>query len=906
MAIPGLKRLFELAARPFRGRHAVDAEIQFHLDSLVAELVAKGWTADAALGEALHRFGDQRHHREALLRIDQRLRRSGSVGEWWDGVRTDVRYLVRSLRQGPAFVVGVTVTLALGIGVNATMIGLVDRLLFKPPADVQDPDRIVRYTLTQTSQTFGSYTNRNVTWHEFELVRDRAKIIATAAPMFSGETSLGRGESARKIRITTVTATFFPLLGVRPQLGRLFTTEEDAVGGGSPVAVIGDQLWTTEFGRRPDALGKTLVIGSARVTVIGVAPRYFTGVDLDRVDAWLPFHTGAKVLMGPSDEWRTTWDWQWLEIVGRLAPGATREQASAEATTIYRSAVATVADRQNDRGVVTYHPVIAARGVEKSMESVVAALLAGISVLLLLITCANVANLVLARGVARRREVAVRLALGVGRARLIRMFLGESVLLSVVGGGLGIGLAYLGGTAIRRWFLPTIDFSEPPLDARLAGITLLVAGVTAILVGLMPALQLSNPDLAVELKTGGADGRGSGTRAVGRTRRGLLLAQGVLSVVMLLCAGLFTRSFQRVAAVNFGLDAKRVLVAEIDLALAGYPEAQRLAFYDEARRRLDSMPGVGHASLGTANPFRNRMGTRVSLPGHDSIPHLRTGGPYYSAVSPGYFATMGVALKRGRGFTDRDRAGAEYVAVINETMATTLWPGSDPIGQCFYAGRDSLPPCRTVVGIVADPFATDLELEPTQAYYLPLGQSVGMTTDRYLFLKAAGDPVGLIGSVRRSLQTMAPNLPFATVRLLQDQIDPLFRPWRLGAGLFGAMGVLALMIVLVGLYSVLSYSVAQRAREFGIRTALGAVGRDVVTMVVAEGQRVILLGVAIGIGLALIFGRLLASLLFKTSPFDPLVYVVVAGLLVVVTAVGSLVPAWRAARIEPMSALRSD
>jgi predicted permease len=903
------RELFELAARPFRGKAAVDREIETHLELVTDELERRGWTRAAAAAEARRRFGDVGNYRRVIMTIDARHQRGSARRQWWSDLFQDLGMVGRGLIRTPLFTLGVIVTLALGIGVNTTMIGLVDRLLFKPPAHAVDPDRLVRYTLTQTHPTFGSFTNTSVTYKELALQRE-SSALADLAGFYSTDLSYGRGEAARELRATLATANFFPLLGVRPEIGRFFGEADDPIGGGDPTVVISHRLWQREFASARDVVGQSLWLGSRQYQIIGVAPKYFTGVDLNAVDAWLPLHTGAREFIGSSDEWRDTWNWQWIQLLGRLELGATRAQASAEATTRYRAATADHEERKDDRGVVTFQPLVAGRGADQSKTPIVVALLAGVSVLVLLITCANVANLVLARGLARRRETAVRVALGVGRGRLVRGLLIESLALATVSAGIGLAVAYGGGVVVRAILLPGIDFIEPPVDSRLLGVAFLASLVTGVLVGLVPALQLSRPDLTEELRGSGA-GRGSAGREHVRLRNGLLLTQAALSVIMLLCAGLFWKSLRLAESVDFGFRPEGLVTADIDLAVAGYAAEQRHAFYDEAYQRFRSVPGVASVSLTTTNPFWTRQGTAVRIPGRDSIPRLKTGGPYFSAVTPEYFTTLGIPIVRGRPFTADDHAGGARVLVVNETLARTFWPGEEAIGKCLYIGR-SADVCRQVVGVSADASNESLERQAVQAYYLPLAQNDSLARDRYLMIRAADDPVVMLGTVRRVLQTMAPNLPVASARLMQEQIEPLMRPWRLGAALFGIMGLVALVVALVGLYSVLSYLVAQRTREFGIRSALGARLGDVVRMVVVEGQRTIMVGIVAGLGLAVVGIKflappaLVAKVLYQTSPTDPWILGGVALLLVVTTLLGSLLPAFRASRVPPMEALRAD
>lgn len=865
--------------------------------------MAAGLPADEARREAERRFGDVTSYREVLMTIDRRRNRRAARTAWWSELAGDLRYAWRGLLRTPAFSLGVVVTLTLGLGVTATLVGLVDRLLFKPPAHVVEPDRVVRYTLTQTFLPFGTFTNTSVTWNDVKTQRG-ANSLAGLAAFASGSASLGRGEAARNVAVMAVTPDYFTLLGVRAAVGRTFGPDDDPADGSARAAVISDRMWDRDFGRSPQALGAELQVGSARVVVVGVTPRYFNGIDLDATDLWLPFHAGARLLAGPSFEWENTWNWQWIKIVARLKPGVTRAVASAEATARYRAAVADDPERKADRGLVTYQPVIAGQGAGEGKEPMVAALLAAVSGLLLLISCANVANLMLARGMARSRELAVRLALGIGRGRLIRMLLAEALLLAGLAAGAGIGLAYGAGLLTRRWFLPNIEFVEPPVDGRLFLGMAFMAVATAVLVGVMPALRLSRPDLSNQLRSGGS-GQASAGRDHQRVRRALLAVQGALSVILLVGAGLFVGSFRRVTAVDFGFRPERVVVADVDLSEAGYAMPARHAFFDEAYRRFATFPGVNSVSLGTANPFATRSATRVRMQNGDSFPRLKTGGPYFTAVTPEYFRTMGITLRQGRSFLAADGPTAPLVLVVNETLARTFWPGRDPLGQCLVVGRDATA-CREIVGVAADANSESLAREPVLAYYVPLAQSAGLSNDRTLFLRVDGRAEAAIPGIRRAVHGLAPGLPVPNVRTMAAQMDGLYRPWRLGAAVFGAMGLIALGVVLVGLYSVLSYGVAQRRREFGIRTALGASGAEITRLVVGEGVRVVGLGVLAGAVVALGLAPLVQRFLFRIGARDPATYAAVIGLLLAVAVAAALAPARRAGRADPMTALRTE
>ncbi|MEO8452608.1 MAG: ABC transporter permease, partial [Gemmatimonadota bacterium] len=456
MAIRGLRRLFDLVARPFRGRSAVDAEIGFHLDQQVRDLVEAGWTAEAARAEAGRRFGDLDRYREALVTLDRATAARRGRREWFADLLQDLRFAGRLLGRSPGFTVAVVLTLGLGIGANATMFGLVDRLLFKPPAHVVAPDRVARFVVTESSLDWGSSTNTSVSYLSYQAERHDARRTDGIAAYYTSRMAYDRGENARELRTTLATAAFFPLLGVKPVLGRFYGENDDQVGS-APVAVISERLWRRELGGGTDVLGKALFLGRRLYSIIGVAPAGFTGIDLDAVGAWLPLNVAGSDVWGASDDWRTQDGFQWMSLVARLPEGGDRVGAAAEAAQVYRRAkIAADPSLNKDSYKVTaaYAPVIAARGAAPSKSALVAALLAGVSLLVLLIASANVANLFLARGLSRRREIAVRLALGIRRGRLVRMLVLESVVLCLLGAGLALGVAWTGGGAVRRFLLP--------------------------------------------------------------------------------------------------------------------------------------------------------------------------------------------------------------------------------------------------------------------------------------------------------------------------------------------------------------------------------------------------------------------------------------------------------------------
>ena len=903
MPLPrGVARLFRLIGRDAPIEQEIDAEIQFHLEQETAGLIARGLSPEAARVEARRRFGDLGRTRAELERIDRGRRIKQKRVSRLEDLSQDFGYALRGFRRQPGFAGVIMLTLGLGIGANATMFGLLDQLLLKPPPHVVDPARVARLQISESEPGMGSWTNESMAWLTYTDQRDHATYYTEIAAYFTQqEMPLGRGPEAGKVRVVLATPSYYRLLGVGPALGRFYDDSEDRPDAALPLAVLSWQYWQRTYGGARDVLGKQLQLGGQRYTVIGVAPSGFNGVDLNAVDLWVPFHAGARDVMGSGD-WRNTYGWQWLKVLTRLKPGMTRAQASDEAQRIQRAAVAQVPEVDHAARTA----LVPLRGFERGAVShareKVALWLASVALVVLLIVCANVANLLLARAARRRREIAVRLALGVGRGRLVRQLLTESLLLALGGGVLGLLLARWGGDTLRATLVPDVRFVAGTLDWRIVAVTALATLLTGVLTGIAPALQASRPALTSALKCGG---EAASPRS--RIRTGLLAAQACLSLVLLVGAGLFVRSLWRVVHTDIGYDPRNVIVADADLRLAGFDRAGQLAFMDQALERMRALPGIEHASLGINSPFWTMNSTRFRLTDRDSTPRHPSGGPYYNGVSPDYFATLGMRLVRGRGITDADRAGTAQVMVVNQHLAAFYWPVGDPLGKCVKLGEDSLP-CATIVGVVANARVNEIQEAPRAMYYVPLAQSAarGLSRDRILFLRAQLEPASLFPAVRRVFHELAANLPAPNIRTFQSQIDPEIQPWRLGAVMFGVFGGLALLVAAIGLYSVMSYTVAQRTHEFGVRSALGASPRRIVRSVLRDGLRVVLAGMAVGLAISLIGGRFLAPLLYQTSVRDPLILLSVASVLLLAAVAAILIPARRATRVDPLEALRSD
>jgi len=810
-----------------------------------------------------------------------------------DGLIQDFRYAARTLLRTPGFTLAAVLCFALGIGANATMFGVVDALMFQPPAGVKDPGGIVRLYFTQQSNFFGRFTMANTSYPTFLDIRSGVPALQGVAGFWNTDMDVGRGTGARRARAAMVTASYFPLLGVGPALGRLPGVDEDQAGA-APVAVLSYAYWERAFSGDPAAIGRTLRIGKVLYTVIGVASQGFTGTDLEPVDLWIP-----AAVAGPAtfeDNALTNRGDTWIELLGRLRPGASGAQAAAEATLAYRRGDA--AESWKDPGaIVALGPIEAARGPAASSDVRISLWLTAVSALVLLIACANVANLLLARAMRRRREVAVRLAMGAGRWRLARHLFTESVVLAMLGAATAVLVVLWAGPVLRAYVLPKGVLGGTALDVPVLLFTALVAVVTGTLSGLVPALQASRPDLAVALKAGEREGRYQRSR----TRAGLLVAQTSLTLVLLAGTGLFVRSLRNVVGLDIGLDAPRVVVADVNVFDLGWSRMQVDGLFQRLLDRAKSVPGVVKAALSEGGPFGWQFGNSFRVPGLDSVPRTPSGGPYLNAVTPDFFATLGTRILRGRGFIEVDSAGAP-VAVVGETMARLVWPRGDALGKCMILGGDSA--CTEVVGIAADQVRYDPTEDAKLQYYVPLGRHDN--GHRTLWLRTSEDPHLTAIAVQRALAGVEADLPYVSVRPLEDLVAPRYRPWRLGATVFGLFAGLALALAALGLYGVLAYTVAQRTQELGVRIALGAVPRQVFALVIGQGLRVAALGVGLGAVLALAAGKVLASLLYGVSPYDPLVLAGAAAVLLSAATVASWVPARRATRVDPVEALRAE
>jgi predicted permease len=835
----------------------------------------------------------------------------------------DLRYGARTLLKTPGFLVVAVFSLALGIGANTSIFSFVNAVLLRP-LPVADEARLV-YVFS------GTRTNPyNVTsYPDYVDYRDKNEVFNGLAAYSGISVSLNSNEQAEMISGLIVTGNYFDVLGVRASLGRTFLPEEDKTPGTHPVVIISHGLWQSHFAGDRAVVGRQLLLNGQPFTIVGVAPPDFNGAEVGQTsDLYVPMamqtlvrppRAGYSGEMNPDLLSRR--GPRWLQMIGRLKPGATTEQAQANMTTLAAQLAQAYPDVDREQ-MATVSPVSKGDPTERGTLLSVAGLLSAVVTLVLLIACANVANLLLARAHSRRKEISIRLALGASRGRLIRQLLTESVLLALAGGAAGLLLAVWLVDAMQSYtppgnFFPVeFDFS---LDKSVLLFTLLLSVLTGIIFGIAPALQASKPDLVAALKDETAMLAGQSSQVARRfsLRNLLVVAQVALSLVLLISAGLFLRSLQQAQRIEPGFEPEHVLTMPLNINLLRYTKTQGQEFYRQTLERVAALPGVASATLTRTPPLsgasRQSSVLIAGQSGPDQASHSEsTGGggenlgnnmTLTSPVGLDYFRTLKIPLLRGRDFNAQDRVNSPGVVIINESFAKRYFAGQDPLGrQVSLNGAQG--PWLEVVGLARDSKYLTLGEAPTPFLYQPLTQrhESGMV----LLVRTSGDPANYVTAVRREVHALEPNLPLTNARTMMELLGLSLYPARMGAVLLGGFGLLALLLASVGLYGVMSYSVSRRTREIGIRMALGAQRRDVLRLMLREAMTLVAIGIVLGLVVAFAVTRLLVGFLYGVSPTDPLAFIGIAILLAAVAVVASLIPARRAAQVDPMVAFRYE
>jgi predicted permease len=814
---------------------------------------------------------------------------------WLETVAMDAAYAWRGLKRAPGSSAAAVLSLALGIGATTTVICWMQNVLWRPLPGVADQDRVVVVVGNQGGGGVSLADLRDIGGLDRVFVGAAATQITPASLEVDDRTEWTYGQVA--------TANYFDLLGVRPILGRTFLPDEDRHPGGDRVLVIGESYWRRRFGGDPAVVGRVVELNRQPFTIVGVVPAPFRGTMTGLAfDFWAPVSMLREV---------GNWDLGFLTSrsargfhdVARLRPGVTLDQARAAVRLLDAQLEAAFPRSNRD---VRYRVVALAdspSGAQAVMGPALRLLLA-VCLAVLLIVAANVANLLLGRAASRQKEIAVRLAAGASRLRLVRQLATESLLLAAAGGATGVLLASF-MVSLLRYFLPSSGIVPNlalsyQLDARTLAYALAVTVATALLFGLAPALQASRGSVYETLKDGGRSSSAGGSHH--RLRHGLVVAEVAIALVLLVGAFLCLRGMRQAQAIDFGFDPDGVLIADLKVGMNGYDEKEAILLYRRIQRRLAELPGVEEASLASWFPLGlgGCKGSDAYVEGYQRPPGEDTTYEY-ARVSPRYFATMKIPLAAGRDFGEQDDAAAGPVAIVNEHFARRFWPGQEAIGRRFRAQGA----WRTVVGVARAGKYNRLDEGAWPFFYLPYAQGVS-ERDLSVAVRTAGDPAGLARAVQAAIHEIDPGVDVLQSKTLRGHTDAIFFAPRVASVLLGLLGAMGVFLAAMGVYAVMAYAVSQRTHELGIRLALGASEQDLLRLVVGQGLKLAAAGVVVGLAMAAGLTRLLAGFLFGVSPFDPLALLGVPAFLAAVTVLASWLPARRAARVDPLVALRCD
>ncbi|HEV2424954.1 MAG TPA: ABC transporter permease [Terriglobia bacterium] len=813
----------------------------------------------------------------------------------------DLRYAFRMLAKRPGATAVVVLSLALGIGANSAIFSLVNALLFRPPA-VHEPGRLADIWLHNKKASGFLEGYYPLSFPDYIYYRDHNSVFSGVAALAGDGTTViwnrnGQGEALQGI---LVSANYFSVVGVPLKAGRGFLPEDDAAAGRA-VALVSESF-ARRLGGDQEALGTTLMLNGRTCAIVGVVPGFFHNVMADIApDLWMPM--GMQTTISPSLD-LTSRNENFLEVYGRLRPGVTWRQAGANLLVLSRQLAQSYPDTEKNFEAQAYRAALIP-GPFRGFLSIITAALMAVVALVLLIACANAANLLLAQSSARAREMAVRSALGAGRWRLLRQPLTESVLLGCLGGAAGLLLAAIAVPLLLRLKPPGLPVEfEAPLDWRVLGFTLAAGVLAGVVFGLAPALRASRLDVSSRLK----DGTAAAGQGRSRLRSFLVTAQVAVCLVLLIGAGLCLRSLGNARSIDPGFDTRNGLVASLDVETLGYDKTRGPALYQDLLGRVSALPGVRSVSMADMMP----LGTAESVEGvvaegsktgdvHGGRTELTAGS---LIVAPGYFRTMGIPLLEGRDFSAADNARAPKVVIINDTMARRAWPGRNPVGRRITRGSGKDRETLEVLGVVKTGKYRTLGEDPRPFMYHPYAQNYAPLM--HLIVRTAGDNASVLDGMRRVVQALDPHLALYDVETLQQlMLLPLF-PARAAGLLFGVLGTIALLLAMGGLYGVISYLVALRTHEVGIRMALGARAGDVMRLVVGNGMRLALAGVAVGLAGAFALTRLLSSLLYGIGPADLATFAAIALALSGVAFLASYIPARRATKVDPMVALRHE
>ncbi|MCI0533602.1 MAG: ABC transporter permease [Verrucomicrobiales bacterium] len=810
----------------------------------------------------------------------------------------DLKFAFRQLLKNPGFTTVAVLTLALGIGANTAIFSLFNAVVLRPP-NVRDVDRLARLHLRFAGQVERRIAGnrRHFSYEEYLMLRDRSQSFSGVTAYTSSELTLGETEPER-VEGLIVSGEYFRVIGADAFVGRLLSSADCVTPGAHPVAVLSHAFWIRQFGADTNLLGKTISLNSHRFTVVGVTAPGFVGLDLTPPDIWIPLMMQAQV--NPKRDFLATRNVSWLQVVTRLKPTVSSKQAETEMGVLAQQFDSEFPGRRTTIHVMpgtSLHPAL--RGKVIALASLVMAAVGAV----LLIACVNVANMLLARAAARQTEIGIRLALGAARSRLVRQLLTEGLLLALLGGTVGL---LVGSWVSEFLWAAVLPFHaqaptlRPGPDLRVFVFSGGISFVAAVLSGLVPALQATTLDVTSILK---GDTSAFGRRlSRSRLRNALVIGQLALSFILLSGAGLLVKTLLVSYIVGPGFTTRDVAVLSFDWENSGYSDARAAQFHQQLQERLSGLPGVRMIALTANLPlsgvssrmqiFRDRADTRADTPKHES---------HVSAVSPGYFQTLGMQLMRGRHFTEADARAAAPVAIISEAVAQRLWPGDNPLGKRFREG-DSADPLE-VIGVTHNVRSVNLAEPDGPLIYRPMNPANGRGA--LVLLRTDNGVVAVMSAVRQLVRELDPNLS-VTIRSLEQNLERARRTWQQGALLSCAIGVLAVLLASVGLYGVMAYTVSQRTREVGIRMALGARPADILRLVIRQGAKTVSLGLAIGLVFAFVISRFLSNRFFGMDAAAPVAFLAISALLAGLALVACYIPARRAAKVDPMVALRYE
>jgi len=917
---------FEWLDREKRAQE-LNEELESHVTMAAEDLVARGASKTAAAQAARRELGN--------FSLLKEVTQDAWGGRWWRDLLEDSRHGLRILRKNPGFTAVAVLTLALGIGANTAIFSVLDSALLKS-LPVAHPEQLVVLTDPDAhGGQFGSQTGDRslLAYSEFEYLRDHNDLFAGILAADSslpdmevnlGDSSAGSGGKKETDRVKLVTGDYFATLGIKPAAGRMFGTEVDRARGGSPIAVVSYVFWRQRFGLNPSMLGRTIQIGRSSFEIVGVAPPEFFGETVGEApDIWIPMMMQDTIypgrdLLSPSPQGITN-QHMWIQVMARLKPDLPLAQARTRINVVFKrmlesaaGSAMTAAEPRNylDQRLNVQPGAHGASTLHADFGTPLLFLMVLVG-LVLLIACANVANLVLARGAARQKEFAMRIAIGAGRVRLIRQLLAESLLLAFLGAFAGVVLAYWADTLLLRVVSQAatrpgaIQLHLIP-DLRVLGFTLGVTVLTTILFGLIPSLHVTRPNLSPVLKSATVGVSGEPVRGRLPLGKMLVVTQVAISLVLLVAAGLFVHSLSRLSQVNLGYNRENLLLFRVNATAGGYKGAAGTRMYRQLLERISAIPGLHGATVSHNGLFsHSESGDPIAVEGYTPKPNEEMDAAF-DHVGPGYFSTMGIPILMGREIGLEDSSAGVRGGVINETFARRFFPNVNPIGKRVRDTYPGNPADMEVVGVAADAKYNSLREETPPRVYAPLFNPMWEQAAAIYEVRTFADPASVSVALRKAVEETSASLPAIEIHTMAGLVDGSLETDRFVEKLSGAFGVLAMLLASIGLYGIMSYTVASRTRDIGIRLALGAAKENVLWQVLRETLALVLIGTAIGVPLALGGTHVVKSMLFGLGFADPLAILFAATVLALVAAVAGFLPAWRASQVDPMVALRHE